>query len=390
MTSRRLSLLLVGLLALVLAGSALAQAERPVNGVVETVGEGADAVTVLYVWGTPREMGYAQGKLLRDDIINMYRTSVPRFMLGLGMGATQIDEVWDKCAPFVSAEDLEEMEGLAEGIGTDLTLADVHRMHVIPEIAEWHCSFFAAWGSATRDGHFIQIRALDFATEAAIQNHPQITVAFPAGGEPYINVGWTGFVGMVTGVNSRGIVMSEIGEDWDEETDTYEGTPMVFVMKDVVSHSTALEEAVGRVRDAKRTSCYLYCLGDSAAGDARALKTSHDKFESYSPETLPFDLRLPDCVYMSMGVDSKWNAKVGGVLKDAYGQIDPALAMEGVMKGLGTGDLHAVCFDPTAGKLWVANAEGDIPNVVDGFNRPFVEFDTTAAFAKVKQLAIPR
>jgi streptogramin lyase len=75
------------------------------------------------------------------------------------------------------------------------------------------------------------------------------------------------------------------------------------------------------------------------------------------------------------------------VLKGAYGRIDPEVAMQQVMHGLGTGNLHAVCFDATAGEVWVANAEGDIPNVIDGFNRPFVELDAKAAFAKVRALA---
>jgi len=379
--------LVASVVVMLCAGAALGDGRAaPVNGRVETVGEGADAVKVLYTWGSPREMGYAQGKLLHDDILDFYKTSVPRFMLGLQMTPEQIDAVWRQGEPFVPKDDLEEMAGLADGLGGDVGLAAIHRFHIIPEISEWHCSYFAAWGRATRDGHLIQIRALDYATEAAIQNHPLITVAFPKGGEPFLNVGWTGFVGLVTGMSSRGIAMSEIGDDWDEATDTYDGIPMVFLMKDVVRRSKTLTDAVMRVRRAPRTSCYLYCLGDAARQDARALKTSHRIVESYSPKTLPHE-QLPDCVYMSMGIDSKWNAKVGGVLKGAYGRIDPEVAMQQVMHGLGTGNLHAVCFDATAGKVWVANAEGDIPNVIDGFNRPFVELDAKAAFAKVRALA---
>ncbi len=386
---RRRPLLLLALLAATLACAATAQDERPVNGVLSTIGEGQDQVQVLITWGTPREMGYAQGKLLREEIVSLYRNAIPRFLLGMGKGADEVDRVWETVEPFVPTEDKEEMEGLVEGVGEGLSLRNVHRLHVLPEIAEWHCSFFAAWGQATRDGHFVQIRALDFATEATIQQHPLITVYCPTGGEPYASVGWAGFTGMVTGTSARGITMSEIGDNWDEATDTYEGIPMVFLMKDVVRNAATLEEAVERVRTAPRTSCYLYCLGDANAGDARALQTSHGQCLVYSPETLPFEVKIPDCVYMSMGCepDGKWNRNVGKLLEEANGRIDPVFAMEQVMRGLGTGDLHAVCVDATAGTLWVANAEGDIPNVIDGFNRPFVEFDLTAAYAQARALA---
>lgn len=357
-----------------------------VNGAVEVIGEGDDQITVLYTWGTPYEMGYAHGRLLTEGVKHLYGVSLYRFMFGIGMRPEQIDEVWAKAEPYVPAADLEEMRGLADGTGGAISLDDVKRLHIVPEITEWHCTFFAAWGEATRNGNLIQIRALDYATEAALQEVPLITVAFPEGGQPYLTVGWQGFVGSVTGMSSAKIAMSEIGDDWDEANDTFEGIPMVFLMKDVVRKSTSLDEAVAMVQNAPRTSSYLYCIGDGKLPAARALQTSRTQCLVYGPDDLPYE-RLPDTVYMSMGIDSGWNQKVGDVLAKGHGRIDPAFAMEEVMAGCGTGDLHSVAFDVTDGRIWVANAEGDIGAIIDGFNRPFVEFDAAAAFDRVRALA---
>jgi len=357
-----------------------------VNGAVEVIGEGDDQITVLYTWGTPYEMGYAHGKLLTEGVRHLYEVSLARFMFGIGMGAEQIDEVWAQAEPHMLAADLEEMRGLADGTDGAVSFDDVKRLHIVPEISEWHCTFFAAWGEATRDGNLIQIRALDYATEAALQEEPLITVAFPDGGQPYLTVGWQGFVGTVTGMNSSQIAMSEIGDSWDKDNDTFDGIHMCFLMKDVIRSAASLDQAVAMVQDAPRTTCYLYCLGDGKIPDARALQTSHSQCIVYGPEDLPYE-RLADTVYMSMGINSGWNEKIGGVLAEAHGRIDPAVAMEDVMAGCGTGDLHAVAFDATAGRIWVANAEGDIGAVIDGFNRPFVEFDAAAAFDRVRALA---
>ncbi|MBD3175912.1 MAG: hypothetical protein GF320_12075 [Armatimonadia bacterium] len=357
-----------------------------VNGAVQVIGEGDDEITVLYTWGTPYEMGYAHGKLLTEGVQHLHEVSLGRFMFGIGMGPEEIDAVWAMAEPFVPTADLEEMRGLADGTDGAVSLEQIHRLHIVPEISEWHCTFFAAWGDATSNGNLIQIRALDFATEAAVQEVPLITVAFPDGGQPYLTVGWQGFVGTVTGMNAAKIAMSEIGDDWDKDNDTYEGIPMIFLMKDVVRSAGTLDEAVAMVENAPRTSSYLYCLGDAKIPSARALQTSHAECHVYGPDTLPYD-QLADTVYMSMGVDSDWNDKVGGVLADGHGDIDLSFATEDIMTGCGTGDLHAVAFDVTDGLMWLANAQGDIGAIVDGFDRPYVEFDAAGAFQKVAELA---
>jgi hypothetical protein len=370
----------------IVAGAGLsAAAPDDVHGVVETIGSSPDAITVLYTWGTPYEMGHAQGRLLREGVEHMHKVSLSRFLLG-GIGPKQQDEAWKQAEPFIPADDLEEMRGLSDGTDGAVPLQTVQRMHITPEVSEWHCSFFAAWGDATTDGHLIQIRALDYATEAGIQKYPLITVAYPQGGQPYVNVGWQGFTGLVTGYNSSQVAMSEIGDDWDKDNDTFAGIPMVFLMKSVMRQATSLTEAVDQVSRAPRTTSYLYCLGDAKVPDARALQTGHSECRAYSPDEIPAG-EVPSTVYMSMGIDSPWNAKFHDRLTRLRGHIDPAHAMNDLMKGLKTGSLHSVCMDATAGKLWVANAEGDLGSVVPGYDRPFVEFDAAAAFAKVKALA---
>ena len=54
-----------------------------------------------------------------------------------------------------------------------------------------------------QDGNFIQLRALDYATEAHIQDNPAIVVYHPDDGPAYVNIGWCGFIGLVTGMNEE-------------------------------------------------------------------------------------------------------------------------------------------------------------------------------------------
>jgi isopenicillin-N N-acyltransferase like protein len=366
---------------IVLAAMGVAPAADSVHGRLETIGSGPNPITVLYLWGTPYEMGYAHGKLCASQV----KAVCERLSLGacLAMGCTPatLDQAWQQMAPFVPARYQEELRGLADGAGLSLQL--VQRAHAIPDLSEYHCTFYAAWGPATRHGHLQQIRALDYATEAGLQDHPALIVARPNGRNTFVNIGWVGFIGCVSGMNLRHIAVSEIGESFGPEHETLAGEPMPFVLRDVLENASTLDQGVGIIRGARRTSSYLYCIGDSKLPAARALRTARDFCEVYSPADYPGQ-RLGNLVYWSMGweADGKWNHRVHDTLKAHWGSVDPHTGMRDVMRGLGTGDLHAIAYDVTTLKLWVANASPG-PVVVPGYQRHFVPFDLRRSARKL-------
>jgi hypothetical protein len=376
MMLRRRSVEGAGLLLCCLLPLRAAVTAQPVKGSVSTLGEGKDAVTVLHLWGTPREMGYAHGKLCQAQIAEFYAKIT--FAMGLGMGVTmeQIDQAWAQMEPYVPGQYLDEMAGLAEGAGVDLQL--VKRVHAIPDLSEMDCTFFAAWGAFTEGGRFIQLRALDYATEAGIQEHPAIVVYHPDDGPVYVNVGWCGFLGVVTGMNSRRVCMSEIGDDFDKANHTLAGEPMPFVMRDVVSRARTLEQGLRIVEQARRTSSFLYLIGDAKLPGARALKTSPTVFEVYDQNTIPYGA-LGDVVWMSMGADSQWNEKIKAALAGLQGKLTVERAMRGVTGECKTGDLHTVYLDADALQVWVANADVDGS---PGHDQGFVQFDFAAALKR--------
>jgi len=366
--TRRTVCLLTCLLAI--ASAAIA---GEVKGTLATLGEGKDAVKLLHLWGSPREMGYAHGTLLKGEVADFYAKITGAMTLGMGVSTKALDEAWAQMEPFVPQEYLEEMAGLAEGAGVDLQT--VKRAHAIPDLSEMDCTFFAGWGDFTKDAHFIQLRALDYATEAHIQDNPAIIVYHPRKGPAYVNVGWCGFIGMVTGMNARRICMSEIGDDFEKAKHTLKGEPMPFVMRDVVSKARTLDEGVAIVEKAKRTTSFLYLIGDAKIPAAKALKTGPVTFEAYDQNTIPYGA-LGNVVWMSMGADSGWNQKIRTALEGLKGGLTVESAMKDVTGKCKTGDLHTVYFDATDLKLWVANADLDASPAYD---QGFVEFDFGAA-----------
>jgi len=334
------------------------------------IGTGNAKVTVLYLRGTPYEMGYAQGALCKKEVAHLVNDVLPLMLMGMGVTPQKADAIWKGYASHMRPDYLEELRGLADGSG--LPLAAIQRFHAVPDISEWHCTFFAASrGPAAKQ--LIQIRALDYETRAGIQKYPALVVYKPDKGVPFVNVSWLGHCGLVTGMNAAGIAMSEIGDKWDKENDDLNGRPLNYVMRDVVEFARSMDEAVSLVKDQPRTSSLLYCVSSARENLVRAFQTSRTQCKIYSSENLPFTTK-PGLVFMSMGIHSDWNNKVGGWLLKRYGKLDPQAAMQ-MMKELRTGSLHAAIFLPGSGEMWVANATENTM----AYDRPYVHFSLAKA-----------
>ena len=340
------------------------------GSIVEKIGDPPNPITVIYLKGSPYEMGFIQGRTLKNDIRALYDsllTAVSRYG-----SLTLLDIAYKQLEPYIPQAYKDEMQGLADGAGVDLQ--KVHRVHAIPDVSEMDCSFFAAWGKATVDGNLYQIRALDYATHWHLQEHPAVLVCEPDSGRRFVNVGWVGFIGVVSGMNADGLAVSEIGESFDKAHQTMAAEPMPFVLRDVLQYGTTLSQAVDIISDAHRTSSFLYCVGDSKIPSARSFKTSPTVCDVYSDSTSPNPF-LDNVVYFSMGVNSHWNSDVYHFLQPRHGKIDVQTGID-LMRTLGTASLHGVVYDPAHQKIWVANAGVD---ATPAYKRTFWEVDLSRA-----------
>ena len=338
--------------------------------IVEKIGDPAHPITVLCLKGSPYEMGYLHGATLRQEIHAMY-DSLLQSVSKYG-SLTLLDIAYHQLEPYIPQAYKDEMQGLADGAG--VSLQKVHRVHAIPDVSEMDCTFFAAWGKATADGNLVQIRALDYATDWHLQEHPTLLVCEPDSGRRFVNVGWAGFVGVVSGMNDDGLAVSEIGESFDKAHQTMAAEPMPFVLRDVLQYTGSLDSAVEKIAHARRTSSFLYCVGDAKIPDARSFKTSPNVCDVYTDSTSPTPF-LEDVVYFSMGINSHWNADVYRFLQPQLGKIDVETA-KSLMQTLKTGSLHAVVYDPAHRKIWVANAG---VNRTPAYKRTFWEYDLSRA-----------
>ena len=361
------------------------------HGRLERIGQGDDTIFLLYVWGTPEQMGRAHGELLQRQVREHCERLITLMSEAMQVKPEKLDEVYAAIRPHIPAHFTSEMKGLAEGAG--LPLQTVIRCQMIGEASEWHCSLFGAWGKATAaDGHTYQLRALDYEVDAEIQKYPTIIVYAPKDGHPFANIGWAGVVGSVTGISSIPLAISEIGDSYDAQNDTFDGIPFAFLLRDILQFDENLDAAVARVRNAKRTTSLMYAIGDGRLGRVRALQTSRTLCNVFDPDNLephvPTHPRLEDVVYWGMSWNvPKFDQPLHDRLKANYGNINAKTVIEDILPRVRTGNLQATVYDLTANKIWTANAraKGEA-GARNAYERAFVELDMQAVFQRAREL----
>jgi len=78
---------------------------------------------------------------------------------------------------------------------------------------------FGAWDEALASGNgLLQARTLDWDMSGPFRDHPHITVYHPNEGNNFVNIGWHGWVGSITGMNDQQMAISEIGASYADKT----------------------------------------------------------------------------------------------------------------------------------------------------------------------------
>jgi len=345
------------LLLLLLSGVSRAETiARCGQGWLETI----NGYPVLHLKGSPREMGYQHGALLKSSVQKNMHTllevkgSEPLVEFGPVRirPKAAIESIIEIQKPFVPERYFEEMEGLSRGAG--ITVRDARICNFIPEL--FHCSGFALLNSATRDGRLLHGRVLDYAVDWGLQEHAVIIVAEPDDRIPFVNVTYAGFIGSVTGMNARHVSIGEMG---GKGLGHWQGVPMSLLVREVLETGSDLQKAIDVFRKNPRTCEYFYVIADAKTNSAVGMEASWDTFHIVKPgdrhPLLPTP--VPDCVLLSAGsrydelVRRTKQGRGNFTVKDALRLMERPVAMKS--------NLHNVLFEPETTRFWVANASPD-------------------------------
>jgi len=191
---------------LLAAGSAAAQ-----NGII--LAQELDAndygYTVIRVWGSHYQMGYAQASLLGEYIVDAVEDikslAGPEYS---SLRSLMAVAVWKP------PEIEDELDGMVA------SLAETHPAAAIDKLDLKAINTYGDWGYACRShiawGRYVEApiktlatRRLDFGSPTEMVNHHVLCARDPNDGSPrWVNLGWPGAVAVATGVNEFGTLSS--------------------------------------------------------------------------------------------------------------------------------------------------------------------------------------
>ncbi len=356
---------------------------------------------VLYTRGTPYECGYQQGKLLRkevqDNIGFIYEQGVRKFRF-----PEFFAEVWERMRPYMPQDYVDELHGLAHG--SRLPLHVLQHAHIFPDFGEWGgkkklkkvinqmlagelattCSNFSVARSATPDGKQYSVRVLDWGMHriSRLHHYPLFHVQVPNEGLPSCNATWVGFIGCVSGINSEGITIGEMGYG-DNEFEKLEGTPMPMMLREIMRRAKNLADVRRLIQETPPTASYVFLMTDGKTEEAELYVRDPSRFLVFHPNEDIKDKKehlppIPDTVY-----GGHFNEKMTELLTQLHGKINPELIMKDIIPKIAMkSNFQNVIYEPKELKVWFSIAKSRSEWAAD---QPYTFFDFRKALAKFKQ-----
>ncbi len=341
-----------------------------------------DGHRVVLLEGTPEQIGTAHGELLRDEsmrcvdsVLNAFGT-VQTVVNGRWF-RHDLEQAYARLSPHIPDDHKEETRALAKSLRLDADLAEA--VNVFPEM--FHCSGFAVFGSATQGGKLYHGRVLDYMTTIGLQDAATTFIVAPKGKIAFANVGYGGFIGSVSGMNTKAISLGEMGGRGEGKWD---GVPMATLMRRALEECSTLDEVINLWKTSPRTCEYYYVFADGKTNRAVGVAAYPESVEFIMPgESHPrLGDGIKDAVVLSAG--SRLEELRNRVTK-LHGGIDAESAQTLMCRPVAMdSNLHNVLFVPEDGVLYVANASHSQPAA----DRPYVKLDLNELLQSMKVLPL--
>ena len=229
------------------------------------------------------------GWLIEPEVLGCFIDNTADFILETGKDSIMMPII-ERNLQHVPEEYILEMQGIADGatdagyptdvenvilmnMGVDAALSIVYPLFAIVEtipglpkylkgmIEKFHsCNDFIVYGGATTDGRVLMGRDFQFSEFGFTENKLMIEQV-PDEGYSFVACGAPGLVGLITGMNSRGI---GIGGNMLTALDisVYFGMGEMLTMRNVIQYAGELSEAIDLVNNSKRGIPWIYAIGD--------------------------------------------------------------------------------------------------------------------------------
>jgi hypothetical protein len=253
----------------------------------------------LYVEGQPFERGVVNGKLtkelvqLQEDYFNqqidkMVPSKFYRHFLKYVIGWFNRD-----LEKQVTEEDKEEIYGISDAasvkynyIGNNyqriLNYHAAHDIgHALQNLALVGCTSFGTWGSRSADSNLIIGRNFDFYVGEHFAENKIVSFEKPADGFGFMYVTWAGFIGVVSGMNEKGLTVTINAAK--SEIPSGSATPVSLVAREILQYAENIPQALDIAKKRKMFVSESFLIGSEEDGKAVIIEKTPDSIGLYDP-----------------------------------------------------------------------------------------------------------
>lgn len=150
-------------------------------------------------------------------------------------------------------------------------------------------------------------------------------------GNTWINIGFVGWVGVISGMSAEQMAVSEIGVSYPDDTFGKEsriGNPFTFILRDVLQFDHSINDTINRFNKAKRTCNLILGVGDGKAGYFRGFQYGHSVLKVIDdtaplPKNDSWHPAVPNTVYWGMDwMCPSYHQRLGELLANNSGTIN--------------------------------------------------------------------
>ncbi len=154
--------------------------------------------------------------------------------------------------------------------------------HTLKDLMLVGCTSFAAWDEKTEDGKLLIGRNFDFYAGDAFAENKIIAFINPDKGYKFMSVTWGGFIGVVSGMNEKGLTVTiNAGKS---KVPLAAKTPISIVTREILQYASTIDEAIAIAKKREVFVSEAIMVGSAIDQKAMLIEVSPKNFGVYEVE----------------------------------------------------------------------------------------------------------
>jgi len=243
------------------------------------------SVERIKLTGSSYEMGKAWAKKQSTNIKALQAQFNVMASYVLKKSPKEINAMSLKVAKHMAKEDLDELRGIADAIGSKFEEVLTFNLFYTLCVTNIGCRQFVSWGDMTDDGNLVHARNLDWVDYpgSPMKRFNTIINFKGKGHQEYLSLTWPGFSSVLTGTNRAGITIAfnQLPQKGDVN---YIAEPTFYTIKRALRSATTLQQVIDIFQKTKPMDSGSVMVSDAKAKKAVVIEIIRGKVGLRKPK----------------------------------------------------------------------------------------------------------